>query len=111
LFHFDSNYRPVPLIINFVGIKNPKDANNNISKKRNVRDIYNEKCYEMTLNYLKADKQVLIFVHSRRETVKYCEYMIERAKDLKDDHIMRHMAGILKNYPGLRDQKLKKVVQ
>lgn len=66
LFYFDANYRPVPLSINFVGIKNPKDANNNLSKKRNVRDIYNEKCYEMALDYLKAHKQVLIFVHSRR---------------------------------------------
>lgn len=45
LFHFDSHYRPVPLLINFVGVKNPKDHNNNISKKRKVRDIYNEKCY------------------------------------------------------------------
>lgn len=65
----------------------------------------------MTLNYLKADKQVLIFVHSRRETQRYCEYMVKTAKDLKDDHIMRHMGGILKNYPGLKDQKLKSVVQ
>ncbi len=41
LFHFDSNYRPVPLLINFVGIKNPKDSNNNISKKKTSKDIYN----------------------------------------------------------------------
>lgn len=41
LFHFDSNYRPVPLLINFVGIKNPKDLNNNLSRKVNIRDIYN----------------------------------------------------------------------
>jgi replicative superfamily II helicase len=41
LFYFDNNYRPVPLTINFIGIKNPKDANNNISRKRRVTDIYN----------------------------------------------------------------------
>jgi replicative superfamily II helicase len=66
LFHFDANYRPVPLLIHLVGIKNPKDSSNNISKKRNIRDIYNEKCYEMAFDYLKQHKQVLIFVHSRR---------------------------------------------
>lgn len=66
LFHFDANYRPVPLLIHFIGIKNPKDATNNLSKKKNVREIYNEKCYEMTMDYLKQHKQVLIFVHSRR---------------------------------------------
>lgn len=43
--------------------------------------------------------------------MRYCEYMVKRAIDLKDDHIMRHMGGILKNYPGLKDMKLKKVVQ
>ena len=84
LFYFDNNYRPVPLTINFVGVKNPKDTNNNISRARKVINIYNEKCYDIALNHLKNDKQVLIFVHSRKETVKYCEYIVARAKTLKD---------------------------
>jgi replicative superfamily II helicase len=41
LFYFDNNYRPVPLTISFVGIKNPKDSTNNISRNRRVTDIYN----------------------------------------------------------------------
>ena len=41
LFHFGSNYRPVPLIINFIGIKDPKDTSNNLSRKRRAIDIYN----------------------------------------------------------------------
>jgi replicative superfamily II helicase len=41
LFYFDNNYRPVPLTISFIGIKNPRDANNNISRKRRPLDIYN----------------------------------------------------------------------
>lgn len=45
LFYFDNNYRPVPLTINFIGIKNPKDLTNNMSRKRRPLDIYNEKCY------------------------------------------------------------------
>lgn len=66
LFHFDATYRPVPLLVHFVGVKNPKDATNNISRKRNIRDIYNEKCYDMVLSHLRTGKQVLVFVHSRR---------------------------------------------
>lgn len=41
LFHFDSSYRPVPLLVHFVGVKNPKDTSNNISRKCTIRDIYN----------------------------------------------------------------------
>jgi replicative superfamily II helicase len=66
LFHFDASFRPVPLVIHFVGIKNPKDCNNNMSRSRNSRVVYNEKCYEMVLSNLRCDKQVLVFVHSRR---------------------------------------------
>jgi replicative superfamily II helicase len=71
LFHFDNNYRPVPLALNFVGVKNPKEINN-IPKNTKIIDIYNEKCYEITIGYLKNDKQVLIFVHSRKQTVDFC---------------------------------------
>ena len=45
LFHFNENYRPVPLIVNLIGVKNPKDHTNNISKRTKIVDIYNNKCY------------------------------------------------------------------
>jgi replicative superfamily II helicase len=109
LFHFDSTYRPVPLVINFIGVKNPKDPNNNMARKRNIRDIYNEKAYEIAIGHLKNDKQVLIFVHSRRETVKYCEYIVERSKTMKDEHVLRS-AGIGKQNNNLRDNNLKKLI-
>ena len=111
LFFFDNNYRPVPLIINFVGVKNPRDSTNNLSRKRRALDIYNEKCYDITLNHLKNDKQVLVFVHSRKETVKYCEYIIERSKQLKDEHIIKPPTDILKRYPNIRDKNLRKLCQ
>jgi len=80
MFHFDASFRPVPLVIHFVGIKNPKDCTNNLSRKRNIRDIFNE----IVMGHLKTEKQVLVFVHSRRETVKYCEYVVDRAKLMTD---------------------------
>ena len=108
LFYFDNNYRPVPLTINFIGVKNPRDATNNLPRKRRVLDIYNEKCYDLALNYLRNDKQVLVFVHSRKETVKYCEYILERAKMLGDEHLLRPAGNIMKNYPNIRDKNLRK---
>ena len=66
MFHFDATFRPVPLLIHFIGIKNPKDSGNNVSSKRNQRTIYNEKCYDIVLKHLRTGKQVLVFVHSRR---------------------------------------------
>ena len=32
------------------------------------------------MSNLKQNKQVLVFVHSRKETVTFCEYIAERAK-------------------------------
>lgn len=110
LFHFDASFRPVPLVIHFVGVKNPKDCNNNMSRKRNMRDIYNEKCYEMVLSNLRCDKQMLVFVHSRRETVKYCEYVIERSKALSDEHVFKQVNGLQRKYPNIKDTILKKVM-
>jgi replicative superfamily II helicase len=34
LFHFGSEYRPVPLAITFIGIKDPKDPSNNLNRKK-----------------------------------------------------------------------------
>lgn len=56
----------MPLLIHFVGIKNPKDCTNNMNRNKNIRVIYNEKCYDMVVANLRCDKQVLVFVHSRR---------------------------------------------
>jgi pre-mRNA-splicing helicase BRR2 len=61
LFFFDSSYRPVPLQQQFIGITEKK-----VLKK--VQTM-NEICYEKVL--LHAGKnQVLIFTHSRADTVK-----------------------------------------
>lgn len=78
LFHFDTTFRPVPLMIHFFGIKGAADVQGS-GRKRQPRDVYNEKCYEFCMRHIRNRKQVLVFVHSRKETVKYCEYIQERA--------------------------------
>ena len=64
----------------------------------------------MVLSNLRCDKQVLVFVHSRRETVKYCEYVIERSKALSDEHVFKQVNGLQRKYPNIKDTILKKVM-
>ncbi|CAK4441295.1 unnamed protein product [Aphanomyces euteiches] len=61
LFYFDSSYRPVPLQQQYIGLMEKK------AMKRH--QMMNEICYEKILEQAKHNNQVLIFVHSRKETV------------------------------------------
>ncbi|KAL9657052.1 hypothetical protein ABK040_002678 [Willaertia magna] len=62
LFYFDGSYRPVPLEQSFIGVttKNP------LARAKE----YNQITYNKVLKNLKNNKQVMVFVHSRRETVQ-----------------------------------------
>ncbi|OQS00330.1 pre-mRNA-splicing helicase BRR2, partial [Thraustotheca clavata] len=61
LFYFDSSYRPVPLQQQYIGIMEKK------AMKRHK--MMNEICYEKVMEQMKLNNQVLIFCHSRKETV------------------------------------------
>ena len=69
LYHFGPEYRPVPLKQTFIGITD---------KNRTKRlEIMNNITYEKMINALQNDKQIMIFVHSRKETLKTAEAMID----------------------------------
>ncbi|OQR87098.1 pre-mRNA-splicing helicase BRR2 [Achlya hypogyna] len=61
VFYFDASYRPVPLQQQYIGIMEKK------AMKRHK--MMNEICYEKVMEQMKHDNQVLIFCHSRKETV------------------------------------------
>eukprot|EP00953_Heterococcus_sp_UTEX-ZZ885_P017076 9573-Heterococcus_DN1.PRE.3 len=61
LFYFDNSYRPVPLQQQYIGVSEKK------AMKR--FQLMNEICYEKVMAQA-GRNQVLIFVHSRAETVK-----------------------------------------
>lgn len=65
MFFFDNSYRPVPLLQKFIGVKgqNPTQA----------KILMTELCYEKILESLKDGNQVMVFVHSRKDTVKTAE--------------------------------------
>lgn len=72
LFYFESNYRPCPLKQEYVGITEKKAI------KRLL--IMNEITYEKTLDQA-GKNQVLIFVHSRKETAKTAKFIRDRAME------------------------------
>ncbi|KAF5455565.1 hypothetical protein F2P56_025126 [Juglans regia] len=61
LFHFDNSYRPVPLSQQYIGIT--------VKKPLQRFQLMNDVCYEKVMA-IAGKHQVLIFVHSRKETAK-----------------------------------------
>lgn len=72
LFYFDSTYRPCPLAQKFIGITEKK------AFKR--YQAMNDACYEKVLDYA-GKQQVLIFVHSRKETAKTARFLRDKATE------------------------------
>ncbi|BBM97599.1 pre-mRNA-splicing helicase BRR2 [Marchantia polymorpha subsp. ruderalis] len=61
LFHFDNSYRPCPLAQQYIGIT--------VRKPLQRFQLMNEICYEKVMEAA-GKHQILIFVHSRKETAK-----------------------------------------
>ncbi|BGP06391.1 Pre-mRNA-splicing helicase BRR2 [Rhodotorula toruloides] len=70
LFYFDSSYRPCPLKQEFIGV----------TEKKAIKryQVTNEICYEKVLEHAGKD-QVIIFVHSRKETAKTARFLRDAA--------------------------------
>lgn len=92
LFFFDESFRPVPLHKKFIGVKKieqidretsrrDEEAGKGNSKKPKITrlDYMNILAYDTAIENLRNGKQVLIFVHSRKETVKMATFMIQKA--------------------------------
>ena len=62
LFFFGAEYRPVPLTQYYIGIQEKGRAKQ--------QERMGEVCYRKVMASLKAGHQVMVFVHSRRDTVK-----------------------------------------
>ncbi|CAI2164952.1 17078_t:CDS:2 [Funneliformis geosporum] len=83
LFHFDSTFRPCPLKQEFIGV----------TEKKAIKrfQVMNEVTYQKVIDQA-GKNQVLIFVHSRKETAK-------TAKTIKDMALDKDTLGLFLN-PG-----------
>lgn len=76
LFHFDGTFRPCPLKQEFIGVTDKKA----IKQLKTMNDV----CYTKVLEQVgQNDNQMLIFVHSRKETAKTAKYIRDKALKLE----------------------------
>jgi pre-mRNA-splicing helicase BRR2 len=70
LFYFDASTRPCPLQQQFIGV----------TEKKAIKryQVMNEVCYEKVLDQA-GKNQVLVFVHSRKETAKTAKFIRDMA--------------------------------
>ncbi|POR31841.1 Uncharacterized protein TPAR_07932 [Tolypocladium paradoxum] len=87
LFHFDGSYRPCPLRQEFVGVTDRKA----IKQLKTMNDV----TYNKVLEHVGTNRnQMLIFVHSRKETAKTAKYIRDKALEMDTiNQILRHDAG------------------
>lgn len=73
LFYFDALYRPCPLEQQYIGIK----------EKKAIRKVaaMNEACYDKMKECIKNNHQLIIFVHSRKDTYKTAKWLSEKAAE------------------------------
>ncbi|KAJ2981693.1 hypothetical protein NQ176_g1869 [Zarea fungicola] len=87
LFHFDGSFRPCPLRQEFIGVTDRKA----IKQLKTMNDV----TYSKVLEHVGTNRnQMLIFVHSRKETAKTARYIRDKAMEMETiNQILRHDAG------------------
>ncbi|POR38815.1 Putative helicase mug81 [Tolypocladium paradoxum] len=74
LFYFDASFRPVPLEQHFIGVKGKAGSK---QSKENLDNIAFDKVREM----LERDHQVMVFVHSRKDTMVSARMLHQKAME------------------------------
>ncbi|KAH7138864.1 Sec63 Brl domain-containing protein [Dendryphion nanum] len=74
LFYFDASFRPVPLEQHFIGVKGKPGT---VKSRENIENTAFDKVADM----LRLGHQVMVFVHSRKDTVKTARTLYEKATD------------------------------
>ncbi len=73
MFYFDESFRPVPLSQTLIGIKGHSESQQ--------RERLSKVCFDRTVEFLREGHQVMIFVHSRNETVATAKLLISMARE------------------------------
>jgi replicative superfamily II helicase len=78
MFYFDGGFRPIPLEQHFIGIK--AKANSHTFRSR-----INQECYTKVKELVSQNHQVMVFVHSRKDTVNSAQSILEDAKNIQEE--------------------------
>lgn len=74
LFYFDQSFRPVPLEQHFVGVKGKPGS-------KASREHMDSTAFDKVRDMLERGRQVMVFVHSRKDTVKTARMLHEMATE------------------------------
>lgn len=74
LFYFDQSFRPVPLEQHFIGVKGKPNT-------KQSRDNLDEVAFEKVRDMLELGHQVMVFVHSRKDTYNTSKMLWEKANE------------------------------
>lgn len=74
LFYFDQSFRPVPLEQHFVGVKGKPGS-------KTSRDNIDQVAFDKVRDMLERGHQVMVFVHSRKDTVNTAKMIYEKAME------------------------------
>jgi activating signal cointegrator complex subunit 3 len=114
LFYFSEAYRPVPLYKKFIGVRQGKSiiktqepakvtAGGKIigpktksSQLPNQQELINQVLYDIVRDNLTRKEQILIFVHSRKDTVKTGMILLDMAMEAGDSHLFQKPTNPIK---------------
>lgn len=108
LFYFDASFRPVPLEQHFIGVKGK-------SGTKSSRDNIDQTAFEKVKAMLECGHQIMVFVHSRKDTVNTARAFLQMAQDqqcldLFDCQAVEGFATAIKDLKNSKGRELREVV-
>ncbi|GET86899.1 ATP-dependent RNA helicase, putative [Leishmania tarentolae] len=82
---FGPEYRPVPLEQTFIGLQHTSGV-----PKRNKEFELDRLAYEEVVKNVREGHQVMVFVHSRKQTVGLAKYFIEESTRRGEEHLFQY---------------------
>ena len=108
LFYFDASFRPVPLEQHFIGVKGKAGT-------KTSRDNIDQTAFEKVKIMLELGHQVMVFVHSRKDTVSTARTFIQMAADqgcldLLDCHNVQGFSAAIRDLKSSKGRELRELV-
>ncbi|KAL8729952.1 MAG: hypothetical protein Q9166_004397 [cf. Caloplaca sp. 2 TL-2023] len=108
MFYFDASFRPVPLEQHFVGVKGKPGT-------KQSRDNIDQVTFEKVKDMLEQGHQVMVFVHSRKDTVLTSRTFLKMASekaclDLFDCHDVDGYSSAMKDLKQTKGREVRELV-
>ncbi|KAF6221746.1 hypothetical protein HO133_001714 [Letharia lupina] len=108
LFYFDASFRPVPLEQHFIGVKGKTGT-------KSSRDNIDQTAFDKLKDMLECGHQIMVFVHSRKDTVNSARTFMQMAQDqqcldLFDCQAVEGFATAMKDLKNTKGRELREIV-